>query len=312
MSGGGSAGFRAYRIVGWLAGISAIVIALALPAGGGSTPLQGPQCGDTITTSLVLTQDIVCSGDALYVRGSSNLTLDLNGHSVTGTGTGTGVDIFGATGSLVIKNGAVGGFGAGFGFDEDEGVVVTLDHLFVHDNHTGVYVPPFESVAVTLSNSTVTRNSGNGVSAGSRTGGFDVVDDHITNNGGDGVAAATDSLRLIANSFIAHNGGDGAYVSETVSTIGGNTFLGNGGVGLDIIDDACFYLDYYNVSDNIADQNGHGGMFASGTEFCVAIPGDGNAAQNNPTFQCVLILCAKNRGQAQQEWEAAPLIRHDG
>jgi hypothetical protein len=57
----------------------------------------------------------------------------------------------------------------------------------VDDNGTGVYVPYDEDVAVTISDSTITRNSGDGVSVGSDIGGqFDVVNDHITNNGGMG------------------------------------------------------------------------------------------------------------------------------
>jgi hypothetical protein len=116
---------------------------------------------------------------------------------------------------------------------------------------------------------------------------------------------------LISNSFIAHNGGDGAYLSATVATVGGNTFLGNAGLGLDIVEDACFYFPYYDVSDNFAVQNGAGGIgaFAFDTP-CPGPPGTGNAAQNNTGFQCILIVCAKNPGQAKQEWEPAPLVRH--
>lgn len=309
MSGGGPNGVRAYRIVRWLTGLTVIVTALALPAGGGSTPLQGPQCGDTVTASVVLQNDLVCNGDGLYLQSSSSaITVDMHGHSILGSGAGAGLYVLPSAADIVVENGTVSGFASGI-LNDAYSPTLTLDNLSITGNQGGVgsIIPG----PTTLTNSTVARNHGDGVDTG--TGGdFEIINDHIQNNGGDGINAHTDSLRLIANSFIAHNGGDGAYVSETVSTIGGNTFLGNGGVGLFIIDDACFYLDFYNVSDNVADQNGEGGMFAFGSpQTCTSIPGDGNAAQNNTNVQCTLIVCAKNRGQANQKWEAAPLIRHN-
>ena len=94
-----------------------------------------------------------------------------------------------------------------------------------------------------------------------------------------------------------------AYINETVSTIANNRFLDNGGIGLFIIDLDCFYLSNYLVADNVADGNGDVGMFATaeGVPGCQPA-GSGNGAQHNGAVQCVLIVCAKNRGQAKQEW----------
>ncbi len=292
---------------------STLVIALLLPGASSSAAMAGPQCGDTITSSLVLTHDLVCSGDGLYVQASSNLTLDLNQHSISGSGgTSVGLDVFFSTADVTIENGAVSGFGHGIGFDGNGGVNVTLDHLSVNNNGTGVYAPDLEFLGVvTLSNSMIARNGGDGVAVGFDSSNFRVVNDHIQGNGRDGIEAGTDSLRLIADSFIAHNVGDGANLDATVATVGGNTFLGNGGAGLVIAEDACFFFPFYDVSDNYAVQNNGGGLEATVSDQpCPGPPGSGNAAQNNSVVQCVMIICAKNPGQAKQEWSAGPQINH--
>jgi len=84
-----------------------------------------------------------------------------------------------------------------------------------------------------------------------------------------------------------------------VSSVTNNVMLKNGGLGLSIRETVPGYIPHYVVSDNVADGNAMGGMSASAIPDPPGRPaGTGNAAKNNGNFQCVLIVCAKNRGQA--------------
>lgn len=70
-----------------------------------ASPAFGVQCGDIIQTDLKLTSDLNCSGTALRVfgplPGAPNITIDLNGHNITGNGTGMGIFIF--EGRMTLK-----------------------------------------------------------------------------------------------------------------------------------------------------------------------------------------------------------------
>ncbi len=95
----------------------AVIAACAVSAPGASA--QTLSCGQVITKSVALTDDLVdCPGDGLVV-GADGITVDLNGHSVTGRSGGDfcetdclgryGIDSAGHDG-LTIENGTVGSF----------------------------------------------------------------------------------------------------------------------------------------------------------------------------------------------------------
>lgn len=50
-----------------------------------SAPPPPPACGDTVTTDIVLTADLVCAGTPGLIIGARGITIDLNGHTITGT-----------------------------------------------------------------------------------------------------------------------------------------------------------------------------------------------------------------------------------
>ena len=70
-------------------------------------------CGDIITTNLTLESDLHCTDHftALDVR-NSNITIDLNGYTLSGTNTHEGVFIIDQN-NVVIKNGQIKGFDIG-------------------------------------------------------------------------------------------------------------------------------------------------------------------------------------------------------
>jgi hypothetical protein len=208
---------------------------------------------------------------------------------------------------VTVENGSVRAFehgvsiGPGFG----SGIAnVLLTGLFIRGNETGVVDCCVGAAAVVLSDSTVSGNHANGVSVGFVSRRFRMINDTVTSNGGDGVLASEDSLSLLQDSFIGKNGGTGARLIDTVAVISGNTFDGNGGTGLSIVERFCPFFPFYAVSDNVADRNGGGGISMAPSFPCdppvAPPPGSDNAAKHNAGFQCVLIVCAANRGQAKK------------
>lgn len=88
------------RFLGVLAGLIALF--------GAVTPAQAetmPQCGDTLSQSVKLTADLECAGTAGLIIGANGVTLNLNGHTLSGSPALSMTDVDGTT----IRNGTVTG-----------------------------------------------------------------------------------------------------------------------------------------------------------------------------------------------------------
>lgn len=71
-------------------------------------------CGAVLTANTTLESDLDCSGSAAaLVIGADKVTVNLNGHTLTGDGTGIGIDNSGGFAHVTIKNGTIAGFGEG-------------------------------------------------------------------------------------------------------------------------------------------------------------------------------------------------------
>jgi nitrous oxidase accessory protein NosD len=68
-------------------------------------------CGMTVTSSVTLTSDLTCAGNGLVV-GADNITINLNGHRLSGNGTGAGIGAISHAG-LSVLNGAIDRFEGG-------------------------------------------------------------------------------------------------------------------------------------------------------------------------------------------------------
>jgi len=119
-------------------------IVLTVAAGGISVStgaaFAGPgvtvTCGEVITTSIVVDNDLSCPGDALSVEGDG-VTLDLGGHTIRGNNTGLGVDITPANSNpqisnVTITNGTIANFDGAVHFNE--AINPTLSDLRLTDN----------------------------------------------------------------------------------------------------------------------------------------------------------------------------------
>lgn len=85
-------------------GAFAVLIALS----GAVTPAHAapmPQCGDTLRQSVKLTADLECPGTAGLIVGANGVTINLNGHELSGSPVLSMTDVDGTT----IRNGTVAG-----------------------------------------------------------------------------------------------------------------------------------------------------------------------------------------------------------
>jgi hypothetical protein len=275
--------------------VVSVIWAWTLVGASSATGAVGPQCGDVLTSSATLTANLNCSGNGLTLAPTADMTLDLRGLSVLGSGTGVGIAVNPASAKVTVKNGTIRGFGIGVQID---GVgSARLERLTVRNNAVGVSGGTNGGPATTLANSVITNNRGDGVSIAFIRP-FEMTNDRVTENGGNGIFAFEDSLTALRNSFIARNHFDGVDIFNSFSVISGNTFFANGGTGLSL-GDTLLCLSFpqppYTVANNLATENGNGGMIemAVSTPGCDPVPpaGTGNHAHGNAVFQCIVIVC---------------------
>jgi large repetitive protein len=105
---------------------TAFAVAAFLVPGSSQAQESGISCGDTITTNTTLDRDLInCPNDGIVI-GADNITLDLNGHTVSGDGVPVescpegascdlGIDNSEGHTGVTIKDGAVRGFNVGVG-----------------------------------------------------------------------------------------------------------------------------------------------------------------------------------------------------
>ena len=173
------------RLRASLAGVVALVLVVVVApeaTGGGGTPINS--CGQTVTTSAVLTQDLVCAGSSGVIVGASGITIDLKGFTLRGDP---------GRGRITASTTQMGGFDGAHGQERrDRGTSTTAstpeadpDNVSVSDvlvsgnNNPGIWIegdfakiqsvrPPSEITAVSPSLATTAsikslNASGNGV-----------------------------------------------------------------------------------------------------------------------------------------------------
>ena len=280
--------------------MTGVLLALT-SAAGAADPIA---CGAVITENVTLSHDLVDCESGLSIEGT-NVSLDLNGHRIVGQGVGEGVRVSGA--DVVIRNGTITGFATGVLLDAGSARVHAAN-LEIASNGTGVLgSDPDASADFAIDHSAVHHN-GTGLLL------FDadraeIVDNRIAKNGQHGLfTVLADGSRIEGNTFQG-NGGDGAHLIESTALILGNTFSDNGGDGLDV-DDICFPgLAFYRVGSNLATKNNGLGINLHFGACPPQVPPDlldaldagGNAAsRNGDVRQCTMVVCSRNRGQANK------------
>lgn len=212
------------------------------------------QCGDVITQDTVLTEDLgPCSGNGLVV-GQPGVTLNLNGHSITGTGTAIGIWLRfpNPNGPATVQGpGVVAGFGFGVAFSMINNVTIRdvrfLDNVvqisFAHSNtvlianneligrgsaETAIQVS--SSSLVTIQENKISGHSKAGI-AGSNAAAISVLNNVIRRNGVGISPGIEPGYWTIRENIVSANQGDGIVVGSC-SEVADNQVTRNGGTGI--------------------------------------------------------------------------------
>jgi hypothetical protein len=197
-----------------------------------ATPLR---CGATITSNVVLAQDLTCTGDGLRV-GANGLTIDLNGHQLKGSGTGTGINAETVSPStpelrnFSVRNGTISRFGVGLSRHNFAGTA-SVSRVVFSKNGAGIGATSSnDSVALVVSDSTFASNN---VGLDQFREKFSNVSRSTFRGNGTGASLRDTDAALTSNSFI--DNAIGLQASSTGVQIRANLFIG-GTAGVDIAD----------------------------------------------------------------------------
>jgi hypothetical protein len=239
-----------------------------------------------VTTSAVLTQNLVCSGSGIIV-GASGITIDLGGYVLRGDqGAGDyGIDDTGGHDSVTIKNGAVRDFQYGV-YCTNGADKVTVSSVVSSGNALDGIVVLGASAFLELATS-----SGNGSYGAEIEGtGERISSSTMSGNAQSGLAVQGD-LALIRSSTIAGNVFDGVLVAGTHDSVASSRSSGNGRDGIVVVGDAA------SLNKNLASGNGFPGGVTDLTGvgihvfgFTTAPSGSNTALGNDDPAECVPAL----------------------
>ena len=240
--------------------VLALVVAGFTVLGGGQALASHVSCGDTITTDTTLDSDLVNCPNNGIVIGASNITLDLNGHTIDGDGTlvdpcpegatcDVGVDNSAGHSGVTVKGGSIRQFALGvlvLGAGRN-----SLRHLSVSRNFfVGIVIG--ESARTAVERSSITRNG-------------------VTTQQAGMVLFASHDNRIERNLF-SGNGNRGLLVdSANGNRINHNIFANNPEAGVAIVGDR------NQVSHNRVVSNGDN----------IIVVGDGNTITRNKVVDAV-------------------------
>lgn len=272
-----------------------------------------PACGDVITTDLKLKADLDCSAsnsNGLEV-GAGGVTVDLNGHTITGNGTDSYIGIqSNGLNDVSITDGTVRSFGTQVsvgggkrlllkGVDAEGpgstgyGIVLTSTHRAkvsdVDVSHAGVGMFVAQRGPTSVSDATIT-DTGIGLSVSKkRNSSFTGIDV----SGSDSTGVEDYEGRNVSYDDVSvRDGGDiGLKIYRPMGvSVTGSHVTGMDATGVLISDNA--KADGYaaSVTGTTANRNGQFGMFAEspGTKS------SGNKAKGNPVA-CVNVKCNEGR-----------------
>ena len=244
--------FERLNVSAWGILFAAIVVLAAPAAGNGSSGVAITQCGQTVTTSAFLTQDLLCTGDGVIV-GASKITIDLGGFTLRGDGGApdSGIVDSGFDG-IKVEDGVVRNFGFGLAFDGADNVKVAS--VVVSGANTGIYV---NGDSASITSSTASGNGFMGVqvlsasasimsstASGNLVNGFDV----------EGSSTAIKSSTASGNGnigFYLHGPSDSSSASSSTASV-------NGLSGFEI------YGNSVSLKSSVASGNVTRGIFLQG------------------------------------------------
>jgi len=175
-----------------------------------------------IWSDYTLDRDITFSGDGFIVK-ANDVTLDLNGHTITGSGNRFGVDLY-VTSGVVVKNGTIRNFAYGIylGWSDDN----------------------------TICGNTITNNIENGI--GLSLSDYNMICGNKITNNRDGIELTLSDFNMISGNKITNNNWDGIIVSHWSegNAIFGNSITNNGYDGVLILEAHGNTIFENNITNN--------------------------------------------------------------
>jgi len=201
-------------------------------------------CGDTITNTIILNENLTCSGNGL-IAGAGNITIDCRGKTLQGDGTGKGIKVEGFD-RVTITNCNIVGF--------DDGIYLrkSIDNTIIdvslsNSTRTGLYLSrssgnSFESIYST-------GNTENGMSITVESNGNEVRNSNFNENSYHGIRIFESNGNSIHDNKMQGNENNGIEVFFS----SGNFLNAN-----DITDSGTNGIRLWNANDNeIVGNNGH-------------------------------------------------------
>jgi nitrous oxidase accessory protein NosD len=257
------------------------------------------RCGDAVTADTVLTADVTGCGATGLVVAADGVTLDLNGHTVSGHQLGFGIVVSGRR-NVTIRNGTVSHFRVGV--SADDSTDVTARDLALTDGHDGVNF--FRVTRGTIARSSFSGNDASAIFPRTSTG-IRVLDNRAWGNaagfsGGDLTGGVVSGNEVWGQTYYGL-----IFLDVTGLTFAGNRFERNGTLGMQVGGDSSGNLvtrtrAWRNGGDGIAIEAGgatltrNSAFFNGG--FGIAAPGatDGggnHAKHNGAPLECAGVAC---------------------
>jgi parallel beta-helix repeat protein len=261
----------------------------------------GVYCGAYVTQDVTLQHDIYGCVQGGLIVAKSGVTVDLNGHTITGLGEGDGIAAMGVSG-VTIKNGSIVNFEAGLHL---KGVTNSLVHdtRFSMNSDASAWVEgssqnKFLRLTMTengdggfrLIASSRNRIAGNTISGASDMGvgleGLSSYNRLVRNKvtlAGEGVKVDDGTGNRVFRNTLSHNGGAGVEVaSEAHSTrINENQTHFNGADGI--------FVEAFGAQINRNRSGCNGGLGINATQL--AVGQDNVAGANGDNVGCAGVAC---------------------
>lgn len=280
---------------------SALLVAtLAPPAAGAALPLETHECGDDITTSFRLDNDLLnCDGDGLEV-GAPNIVIDLNGHLVESDGLSAvgeyGIDSADGNDGITILNGTIRKFYQGivFGGQDSQienvtvaasvengmdltgsGHVITASAAIGNGNFGISLLDTPSNVRITKS--TLANNAFQGLNV-EASADVTVTGNNISGNDDSGITMAGADGYVVEKNTIAGNGNFGIFMNETQpgTKVGKNVVSGNDNTGIFIVDGTGV-----DISKNTLIGNGYAAQTSNGVGAAIDSSSDPTTGKKN-------------------------------
>ena len=280
-------GRRRYLLA--LAAVLGVVpVLVAATASGGRTFVHAanPNCGATVTANITLTANMDCSGstsDGLDI-GAKNVTVNLNGHSITGSSGYTGILDNAYTGA-VIENGTIDLFSIGVDITTSANNSHVSGMRILDSAGQGIIDADIAGTVIT--GNSVLDNTSTGIDVGTDVG-VQVTSNQVEGNGGEGIDVESSTGAVITGNKALNNADSGILALSDAGTLSGNIANANGLDGIDASSPSTVALTPgLTVTGNRASFNGSYGFSADDTKD----GGENVVQQNAASKQCVYIVC---------------------